>query len=238
MTLKGVDISNHNRGLDLSILDVDFAIIKATEGIGWTDKSCDGFVQQARRSGKLWGFYHYARNNDPQAEADYFIKETRNYFGEGIPVLDFEAKNESLEKGDAWALPFCERVHEVTGVWPMFYTYQYALTKYTFTEVSKRCALWVAQYPNVYRPGFDFGGQPPKSLGPWPYASAWQFCSDGRLPTWGGDLDLDFFYGTADAWRKIAAGDLSTVNPPNVEKPAAGISTLENNDYIVTVKPK
>ena len=32
MSLKGIDISNHQRGLDISKIDCDFVIIKATEG--------------------------------------------------------------------------------------------------------------------------------------------------------------------------------------------------------------
>ena len=30
MSLKGIDISNHQRGLDLSKIDCDFVIMKAT----------------------------------------------------------------------------------------------------------------------------------------------------------------------------------------------------------------
>ena len=43
--LKGIDISNHQAGLDLSKVDCDFVIIKATEGKSYVDNCCDGFFQ-------------------------------------------------------------------------------------------------------------------------------------------------------------------------------------------------
>ena len=47
MTFNGIDISNWQRGIDLSKVPCDFVIAKATEGTGYVDKSCDGFIQQA-----------------------------------------------------------------------------------------------------------------------------------------------------------------------------------------------
>ena len=47
MTLNGIDISKWQSGINLSAVKADFVIVKATEGIGYVDKSCDGFFQKA-----------------------------------------------------------------------------------------------------------------------------------------------------------------------------------------------
>ena len=60
MALNGLDISNWQAGTDLSSIDFDFVIIKATQGTGYVDRSCDVFFQQALAMGKCIGFYHHS----------------------------------------------------------------------------------------------------------------------------------------------------------------------------------
>ena len=67
--LKGIDISNWQRGFDLASTKPDFVIAKATEGLNFVDKSCDGFVQYAIKLDIPFGYYHFARSNDPAKEA-------------------------------------------------------------------------------------------------------------------------------------------------------------------------
>ena len=76
--LKGIDISHHQRNINLSAIDTDFVIIKATEGNGYTDECCDKFYQEAKRLGKKLGVYHFARpdlENSAVAEADWFVSK-------------------------------------------------------------------------------------------------------------------------------------------------------------------
>ena len=115
--LRFVDVSDWQRGMDLAAVvrggGLAGAIVKATEGVGYVDPSCDGFVRQLRASGALFGYYHFARNNDAAAEAEFFRESTRGYEHAGIPVLDWEAGQTV-----AWVNRFVERYHELTGVWP------------------------------------------------------------------------------------------------------------------------
>lgn len=46
MTMNGIDISNWQRDINLSAIKADFVIVKATEGIGYVDKSCDAFSRK------------------------------------------------------------------------------------------------------------------------------------------------------------------------------------------------
>lgn len=232
--MNGCDISKWQGDIDINALPVDFVIVKATEGLGYVNPLCDNKVQQARTRGICWGFYHFATGLDAVAEADYFIKHTRNYFGKGIPVLDFEG--EAIQRGAEWARLFVERVHDVTGIWPMVYMSQSITTMYDWSKVAANCALWVAQYPNVYRPDFSFKGQPPAKIGAWKAVTCWQFCSDGRIAGYDGDLDLDWFYGNADQWKAIAtAGKKSPTNPPDGDNSPL---VVEDDDYRVTVEKK
>ena len=94
--MRGIDISNWQKGLIPSSLDIDFCICKATEGLDYTDPSCDVFVQNCIDNNILWGFYHFARENNPEDEAQYFYDNCRNYFNHGIPILDYETDNSIL----------------------------------------------------------------------------------------------------------------------------------------------
>jgi lysozyme len=53
MAMRGIDISNNNKGLDLASIDFDFAIMKTSQGTWFVDKYCDPWVQQCKRLGKL-----------------------------------------------------------------------------------------------------------------------------------------------------------------------------------------
>lgn len=55
MALNGIDISNYQRGLDLAKVPCDFVICKATEGTTIVHNTCDPWIQQAIKLGKLWG---------------------------------------------------------------------------------------------------------------------------------------------------------------------------------------
>ena len=47
MAMNGIDISSWQRDINLSAVKADFVIVKATEGIGYVDKSCDMLFQKA-----------------------------------------------------------------------------------------------------------------------------------------------------------------------------------------------
>lgn len=207
--LNGIDISNWQAGLDLRAMpDVQFAIMKATEGTTFVDRYCDGWVQQAIQIGKLWGFYHFARNGDPIAEADHFVDSTVNYFGHGIPVLDWET-GETVD----WVNSFVRRVHDRTGIWPWVYGNPW---RFNQGGVEPNCGRWVASYPDhLVNPGFGADpGTVPDTDGA---ICCWQYASDGRVPGYVGDLDINEFYGDAEVWTAYAKAA-----PPTPEKEQGG----------------
>ena len=111
-------------------------------------------VQAARnynnavRLGKVAGLYHFAGGGDPTAEADFFIGACSPLAENDVLILDYElgAADNPPANPVAWCQTFVDRVHERTGVWPLFYTYRAFLTSHDFSGVLRNCGLWVADY--------------------------------------------------------------------------------------------
>ena len=236
--MNGIDISNWQKDLDLKKIDYDFVIVKATEGLNFVDKYCDGFIQTAKAMNKKWGFYHFARpTNDAIAEADYFVEHTRNYFGEGLPVLDWEAEN----KNDVqWALRWLNRVYALTGVKPLIYMSESVVNAYDWSPVvAADFGLWVAKYRDT-KPDYNYdmsaaGNMP--NVKWWPFYAMWQWTSIGRLDGYSGSLDCDVFYGTPQIWDAyVRSGPINPEDPDpepvpdDVEKLKKQIAALEEEN--------
>ena len=208
--LKGIDISKWQAGIDLSKIDTDFVICKATEGVGYTDKNCDGFYQQAKKLGKKLGVYHFARpdlRNTAIAEADWFVRETKGYHKEAMLILDWE----SGDLGNVtWAKQWLDRVYQKTGVKPVIYMSASVMTSYDWSSVANAdYGLWVANYGSNNGTAQEsvFDRYPLKY---WSFYALWQYTSVGRLSGYSGNLDLNYFSGNSSAWDKYAGGKPST----------------------------
>ena len=219
MTLNGIDISKWQSGINLSAVKADFVIVKATEGIGYVDKSCDGFFQKALSLGKKLGFYHFARptaNNDPIREADFFYENCKGYFGKGIPILDWEAEN---KHNVAWAKKWLDRVYQRSGVKPVIYMSESVVNSYDWSSVANAdYGLWVAKYRDN-NPDYNYNmanaGSRPRVKW-WKFYCMWQWTSSGRLNGYNGNLDCDVFYGDGSTWDAYVGKSTSTVKPqPN-----------------------
>ena len=230
MSLKFIDISNWQAGLDVASVvkggGLVAVVVKATEGIGFVDKSCDVFVSQCRKAGVRFGFYHFARNNAARAEADFFRANTRGYEKAGIPILDWE-DGQSI----AWVNEFVGRYHELTGVWPWVYGNAWRFNQGT---VNTNCGRWVAGYPSNgitdinYGLNNDFAYKVNNGL-----VCAWQFSSSVRISGYSGNLDGNVFYGGSTAWDKYAGGAPS--KPVTPSQPSTGAPSGSTLDLAVGV---
>ncbi|RYN04994.1 GH25 family lysozyme [Bifidobacterium animalis] len=217
MTLNGIDISSYQSGIDLTVVPCDFVIIKATQGTGYVNPDCDRAYQQAKRAGKLRGTYHYVGGGNAVAEADYYVNNIKGYIRDGLLAIDWEAEQNSAWGNEAYLEQLVRRVIERTGVKPLIYSMasRYAQVK----AVADRCdcALWIAEYANMSTTGYQ--------AHPWregAYACAIrQYSSAGRLPGYGGNLDLNIAYMDANAWRKYAAKNGRPAATPAPSKPAS-----------------
>ena len=230
--LKGIDISHHQKGIDLGVIDTDFVIIKATEGNGYTDEMCDTFYQKAKSLGKKLGVYHFARpdlGNSAEAEADWFIKETLGYHKEAMLILDWESGN---LKDTTWARKWLDRVYSKTGVRPVIYMSASVMRSADWGDVvAGDYGLWVANYGSNDGTAQDsvFDKYPLKY---WSFYALWQYTSTGKLNGYNGNLDLNYFSGDTTAWDKYAGGSPSS--NPIQSKPAEKPNTSETVYTVVS----
>ena len=214
MTMNGIDISNWQAGINLSNIAFDFLIARATEGIGCVDKYCDGYIQQAIKLGKPFGFYHFARpTNDPIREAEFFYNNCRGYFGKGIPILDWESGNTSSV---TWAKRWLDRVYQLSGVKPVIYMSESVVNANNWSAVAAAdYGLWVAKYRDN-NPDYNYnmanaGSRPHVKW--WKFYCMWQWTSSGRLNGYNGNLDCDVFYGDRSTWDAYVGKSTSATKP-------------------------
>ena len=210
MSLHGIDISNHQKNMDLgNVLEkskTDFVLVKATEGRSFIDGYCDKFFQTTRMKQKQVGFYHFARpeNNSAKEEAEFFYKHTKDYFCKGIPVLDWES---SGKRNVAWAKKWLDYIFEWSGVRPVIYMSESVVNAYNWSSVANAgYGLWVAKYRDYavdYNYDMSTAGKAP-SVKWWKFYMMWQWTSSGRVTGYTGNLDCNIFYGDVDAWLKYA----------------------------------
>lgn len=205
--MDGIDVSNWQRGIQVSQMnDVDFVITKATEGTTYVNPDCDRVYQDAVRSGKKVGVYHFASGGDAIAEAKHFVDNVSGYIGDAILVLDFEA--DAVNQGVGWAKDWLDAVYNMTSVKPIIYMSRSVVNRYDWSSVHDAgYGLWVAAYYNGYNTIYGFVDNPPLygTIDAWEGELAlYQYTSSGRLNGWGENLDLDKFYGSPETWDKFA----------------------------------
>lgn len=212
MSMKGIDISHWQDGIDLAGVPCDFVIIKATQGTSFVDDCCDKFYQEAKKLGKKLGVYHFADGKSTgKQEADHFIKNVKGYIGEAILVLDWEAN--ALDRGVSYAKDFLDRVYEKTGVKPLIYMSKSVCREYNWASVvNGNYGLWMAQYANKNVTGYQ--EQPwtdKKGMGAFKSVAIHQYTSTGRIGNYPGNLDLDIAYMDEKAWDKYAKASKPSV---------------------------
>lgn len=203
MSMKGIDISHWQDGINLQAVPYDFAIMKATEGTYYVDPCCDKFYQVVKSLDRGRGVYHYANGGNYKAEADFFLKNIQGYIGDAVLALDWEGTGNPLfntGKDNAWIKNWCDYVYQKTGVKPIVYTSKAYLSR---VQGIGDYGLWIAQYANKNPTGYQ---ENPWNEGAYSCAIR-QYTSTGRLSGYNGNLDLDKFYGDRAAWDKYANPD-------------------------------
>lgn len=205
--MNGIDISGHQKGIDLSQVPCDFVIIKATQGISFVSADFQRQVTQALSLGKLTGVYHYANGAGVEGEVNHFIDTIRPYLGKVILCLDWEGQQNSKFDDYKYCESLLEAIKEKTGKIPFLYMSKSVCRQYKW-EKGRNFPLWAAQYkkqaPTTYT---DTPWTDSKGFGAWDVPDIYQYSSVGRLTGYSKNLDLDIAYITAMEWNKYASGD-------------------------------
>lgn len=214
--LLGVDISNHQAGINIAGLGAGFIIVMATQGDWFTNPLLHEQLEGALATGRPTGVYHYVDGSGVEAEVGHFLAAIGEYRDRVFLAVDWEAG-----QNDAWgdaeylrALVMGLRariggrrvlLYASSGVYPHD------------VAAATDSVRWVAQYASDDPVGWDAN---PWTDGTWTTAGAiHQYTGTGRLPGYGGNLDLNVFHGDEnDLWALVAA-----------PAPGGGGATTTNN---------
>jgi len=186
-----VDVSTWQGEIDwpaLKAAGIELAIMKATEGIGYTDPR---FVENwagAKAAGMRRGAYHFARpdaGNDPIAEAQWFLNVVKPQPGE-VLALDYEV----VGGGAAWCLGFLWHIASGTNITPEFYSNYSGCSRVASDVRMADYPLWLA-YPGD-------GVHVPPAPAPWTAIRLWQYAV-GSIPGISGNVDEDVNLGLFSA---------------------------------------
>lgn len=157
--MKGIDISNYQANFNFNTSDAEVCIIKATEGLMYTNPYLKSQYNKAKAKGMKVGFYHFLRANNAVAEAKHFLSVISGLQSDCKYIIDAEVQPVGIS---ARIRVFADYLIS-QGKEPCLYT---GLNFYQ-TEILANCKnidLWVAKYggsrPNVKSVGWQYSGSP------------------------------------------------------------------------------
>lgn len=210
----GIDVSSWQNGLSLEKNKdyLDFVIMKATEGVGFTDKCFNDFAVQSTELGLLQGCYHFARPDihgsidTMEDEAEWFVNvvDKQGLIGKAILVLDWE--REPIDRVDL-LLAWLNKVYEMTGIKPFIYGSKSMFSKTTFSNLIDNWPIWMAAWPSQLDRKIETAKSWINNYGinrnglPW---TIWQFSNTGILRGSGCHVDLNYTDITSEQWKELA----------------------------------
>lgn len=209
--MQGVDVSNWQCGMNTAGISADFVVVGVTWGSGGVYNNClrngvntdaTRMLDDALRSGKSVGTYHYARGTNAISEADFYVNHVNNYVGRAVLAVDWEAQDNRAFGNGVWLEQFVKRVYERTQVYPLVYVQASAINQLT-SYVLTNCGLWVAQYASMNVTGYQ---SQPWLIGRYGEAMR-QYSSTGVVAGYAGRLDMNLFRGERWQWDKYAQGN-------------------------------
>jgi len=198
-TIVGNDISEFQGQVDFDTYksNSNFVMIKASEGVGFTDPQFLRNQAESRRVELSRGYYHFARadlGNTPQAEADYFLQTIGQLQNGEVVALDFECSY----TGNIvqWCKGFLDEVYAKTSIKPLIYLNQSLAANNDFTDVvNAGYGLWLASYTG--NPGENTG-----NTGKWQFMAMQQWTDGETVPGIKGAVDGDVFFGDIATFQK------------------------------------
>ncbi|MDE6363158.1 MAG: hypothetical protein K2L86_02665 [Lachnospiraceae bacterium] len=201
--VHGVDVSHYQGTIDWEILsqqNLDFAVIKATEGSSHID---DRFVenwQAAEQTHLYLGAYHFfSFDSDGDKQAASYIETVGNLDGKLAPVVDVEYYGNKKSNPPARADvvqnlgAFLDTLEQHYQIKPIIYTTFTVYNEYIKGEFEDY-PLWVR---SIYcPPAVLFGNR-------W---SFWQYMDTAMLDGYAGDekyIDVNVFRGTMEELEEL-----------------------------------
>lgn len=235
-SIRGIDVSSNQPADICSLVDYDFAIVKATgnpPGYAWNYKNpyMEQQVNDALDKTGCAGLYHFTFGRAAKEEADFFCDTVADYVGRVMLVIDYEGQ--ATDNGREWLRTFAQRIKYRTGVNPVVYASSSVIRGQDLESLAEEedLSLWSANYWRGYDTvyGYDTCGMKQDI----PSSALWQFTSQGVLDGYDGYLDLDLFYGDYDTWQKYCAPSQTPAEPEEPGNPEGGNMLTEHQDKLL-----
>lgn len=199
-TIHGIDVSRYQgiiswpdvKQMNVEGVKIDFAFIKATEGIGKMDEQFRRNWFNAGKAGITKGAYHFfIASKSGKAQAENFLETVPLQKGDLYPVLDVEetygTPPDVLQQRVAdWLLA----VEKVFHVKPIIYT-NAQFYKIFLSGRFDEYPLWVAHYLAEHRPCIERN---------WHF---WQHNESAHVNGIGHAVDFNVFNGDSTAFNKL-----------------------------------
>lgn len=191
-SIHGIDVSKYQQAISwdavkemkVKNIQVGFAFIKATEGIGNTDPQFYRNWKKSKQSGLVRGAYHFfLATKDGRSQAENFINAVDLETGDLPPVVDIEqtygVNTETLKKELKEWLAVVEEYYKVK---PIIYTNVDFYRQHLDKEFDSY-PLWAAHY---------FQYNEPRISRSWTF---WQHSEEGRVNGVLSKVDFNVFNG-------------------------------------------
>lgn len=235
--LNGIDVSSNQPANICSLVDYDFAIVKATgnpPGYAWDYKN-EYMERQAGdvlERGKLLGFYHFTYGlEDAKREAKLFADAVKPYIGEALLAIDYEGPAVD-NAGRKWLVGLCREVKRLTGITPLVYASSSVISSQGLIHTlvnENNIGLWSANYWSGSEPIYGYSYADNRLVNDCPEAAIWQYTGTGILPGYDGYLDLDCAYMDGAGWGAYASGG----GADSADMPDAGKTPMELAEAVI-----
>lgn len=198
--IHGIDVSRYQniiaweevKAMKVQEIQLGFAFIKATEGIGNTDPQFTRNWKKAKENDIVRGAYHFfIASKDGKMQAENFIKRVELTSGDFPPVLDVEQRNgvskAQLQKEVKEWLEVVENYYHVK---PIIYTNVDFYKQYLGSDFDKY-PLWVAHY---------YQHEQPRINRDWDF---WQHNDQGNVNGITSKVDFNVFDGDSSDFRSM-----------------------------------
>jgi lysozyme len=199
-SIHGIDVSKYQsliawdevQAMKVKKIQLGFAFIKATEGIGNTDPQFSRNWKKSKEAGVFRGAYHFfIASKDGRMQAENFIDKVELETNDLPPVLDVEQLNgvssDQLKKEVKKWLEIAENHY---GVKPIIYTNVDFYNRHLGSEFDAY-PLWVAHYYQMAQPRINRG---------WVF---WQHSDVGRVNGIVSKVDFNVFNGDSLEFENI-----------------------------------
>jgi len=199
-SIHGIDVSKYQNTIsweavkDMKVGDVQisFAFIKATEGLGNEDACFPRNWKKSKEAGLVRGAYHFfLATKSGKAQAENFINSVELLPGDLPPVLDIEQTyGVPAEKLRERAKEWLTTIQDYYHVLPIVYTNVDFYRQFLKDDFDSY-PLWVAHYLQKERP---------RTYRDWVF---WQHSEAGRVNGIVTRVDFDVFNGDSSEFRKL-----------------------------------